>query len=80
MNIKVLGPGCAKCKEMLGRAEEAVKQAGIDADIEYVTDMPSIQKYVMMTPGLVIDEVVAHQGKPLPSVDKIQALIGKARE
>jgi len=79
MNIKVLGPGCANCKEMLKRTEEAVSKLGVDSSVEYVTDMPSIKKYIMMTPGLVIDEKVAHQGKPLPNVDKIQALIKKAR-
>ncbi len=79
MNIKILGPGCANCKEVLKRTEEALNQLGIDASVEYVTDMDSIKKYVMMTPGLVIDEVVAHQGKPLPSVEKIQGLIEKAQ-
>jgi len=77
-NIKVLGPGCANCKELLKRTEEAVKESGVDADIEYVTDMASIQKYIMMTPGLVINEKVAHQGKPLPNVEKIKSLIQKA--
>lgn len=78
LNIKVLGPGCANCKELLKRTEDAVKEAGVEADIEYLTDIPSIQKYVMMTPGLVINEKVAHQGKPLPTVSKIKELLGKA--
>jgi len=78
INIKVLGPGCANCKEMLKRTEDAVKASDVDADVEYVTDMASIQRYIMMTPGLVINEKVAHQGKPLPSVEKIKTLIEKA--
>lgn len=78
MSIKVLGPGCANCKELLKRTEDAVKESGVDADIEYITDISSIQKYIMMTPGLVINEKVAHQGKPLPSVEKIKTLIQKA--
>lgn len=78
INIKVLGPGCANCKELLKRTEEAVKESGVDADIEYITDMASIQKYIMMTPGLVINEKVAHQGKPLPNVNKIGELLKKA--
>jgi len=79
LKIKVLGPGCANCKKLLETTETAVKQAGLEAEVEYVTDMASIQKYIMMTPGLVINEKLAHQGKPLPSVDKVKALIHKAR-
>ena len=77
-NIKVLGPGCANCKELLKRTEDAVKESEVDADIEYLTNMDDIRKYIMMTPGLVINEKVAHQGKPLPNVEKIKTLIKNA--
>ena len=78
LNIKVLGPGCANCKKLLETTQAAVQDSGVDAEVEYVTDMKTIQKYVMMTPGLVINEKVAHQGKPLPNVDKVKTLIQKA--
>ncbi len=78
VNIKVLGPGCANCKKLLESTQEAVRNAGIDAEVEYVTDMATIQKYAMMTPALVINEKIAHQGKPLPNAEKIKSLIGKA--
>ena len=77
MNIKVLGPGCVNCKKLLETTQAAVKEAGVDAEVEYVTDMAAIQKYIMMTPGLVINEKVAHQGKPLPNVEKIKAMLKK---
>jgi small redox-active disulfide protein 2 len=77
MNIKVLGPGCVNCKKLLETTRAAVKEAGVDAEVEYVTDMAAISKYVMMTPGLVINEKVAHQGKPLPNVDKVKAMLKK---
>jgi len=79
MKIKVLGPGCMNCKKLLETTEAAVKESGVDAEVEYVMDMAAIQKYIMMTPGLVINEKVAHQGKPLPNVDKVKALIQKAQ-
>jgi len=79
MNIKILGPGCINCKTLLESTKKAIAELGVDAEIEYLTDMDNIRKYVMMTPGLVIDEKVAHQGKPLPNVEKIKTLIGKAR-
>ena len=79
MNIKVLGPGCINCKTLLENTNKAVAELGVDAEIEYLTSMDDIRKYLMMTPGLVINEKVAHQGKPLPNVEKIKTLIGKVR-
>jgi len=77
MKIKVLGPGCINCKKLLETTQAAVKELAVDAEIEYVTEMQEIQKYLMMTPGLVINEKVAHQGKPLPNLDKVKDLIRK---
>ncbi|UCD86068.1 MAG: TM0996/MTH895 family glutaredoxin-like protein [Deltaproteobacteria bacterium] len=78
MNIKVLGPGCMNCRKLLETTEAAVKELAVDAEVEHVTDMEEIQKYVMMTPGLVIDDKLAHQGKPLPNLEKIKSLIRNA--
>ena len=80
MNIKVLGPGCINCKTLLENTNKAVAELGVNADIEYLTNMDDIRKYLMMTPGLVINEKLAHQGKPLPNVEKIKTLIKKAGE
>jgi small redox-active disulfide protein 2 len=60
MIIKVLGSGCAKCKKLEQEAIKAVKEAGIEATIEKVSELKEIMDYgVMMTPALVIDEKVA---------------------
>lgn len=75
MVIKVLGPGCMNCKNLLETTRKAVKELDVDAQIEYVTDMKEIVKYIMSTPGLVIDEQVVHRGKPLPDLDKVKSLI-----
>lgn len=79
LNIKVLGPGCINCKKLLEATREAVKQSGLEATIEYVTNMSEITKYVMMTPALVVNEKVMHQGKPLPTVEKVKDLIARAQ-
>lgn len=42
MQIKVVGTGCRKCKALLAATEEAVQSTGVQADIEYVTDMMKI--------------------------------------
>ena len=75
MEIKVLGPGCANCHRMHDMAKDAVAGLGVDAKVEYVTDMMEIMKYVMSTPGLVVNGKVKHAGKPMPSPDKVKALI-----
>jgi small redox-active disulfide protein 2 len=75
MEIKVLGPGCANCKKMHEMANKAVAELGVDVQVDYVTDMIEIMKYVMSTPGLVVNGKVKHAGKPLPSQDRVKALI-----
>ena len=75
MNIKVLGTGCANCKNLLETTKQAVRDLNADATVDYVTDMKEIVKYVMITPGLVIDGQVVHKGKPLPDLEKVKAVI-----
>ena len=54
MHIKVMGTGCRKCKALLAATEEAVKSSGVQAEIEYVTDMIKIAETgLMSTPGLI---------------------------
>ncbi len=77
MVIKILGAGCPKCKQLEENAKKAVEAAGIQASFEKVTDINKIMEYgVMMTPALVIDEVVKSVGKVL-SPDEIKKMISK---
>ena len=75
MFIKVLGPGCINCKTLHQRTQKAASDLGLNAQIEKVEDMREIMKYGMSTPMLVVDEVVKHQGKPLPTVEKIKEIL-----
>ena len=78
MNIKILGPGCARCQQMEKTAIEVVKELGIDATVEEIKDMSKIIAYnVMMTPGLVIDEQVVSSGK-VPTKAEVTQLITNA--
>jgi small redox-active disulfide protein 2 len=66
MNIKVLGGGCAKCEALLKATKSAVANKGIDADVEYITDMERIMNYgVMSMPALMIDDKIVSAGKVL---------------
>lgn len=63
-NIKVLGPGCPKCKTTYNNVIEAVKQANIEAHIEKVEDIEEMMKYnILVTPVLVIDEEIKIKGR-----------------
>jgi len=75
MEIKVLGPGCANCHKMEEMAKQAVKELGIEANIEKISDIQEIMKYAMSTPGLVVNSRLKHSGKPLPNIEKLKALI-----
>ncbi len=64
MNIKILGTGCPKCNQLEAVTRDAVKELGIEAEIEKVKDIAKIMAYpVMMTPALVINEKVVLSGK-----------------
>lgn len=72
--IKVLGGGCRKCETLLENTKEAVKNLGIGADIEYITDYSVIASYgIMSTPALIKDEKIVSMGKVLKSseIEKI---------
>ena len=75
MEIIILGPGCPNCSMMEELVKKAVKELGIDAKIEKVTDMIEIMKYTMSTPGLVVNGKVKHRGKPLPNFEKVKSLL-----
>lgn len=68
MNIKVLGGGCRSCEALLKAAKEAVAAKGIDAEVEYITDMEKIMGYgIMSMPALMIDVKLVSAGKVLKS-------------
>lgn len=78
MKIKVLGPGCRNCKVVHDMVQAAVEELELTgAEVEYVKDMGTISSYIMATPGIVVDEKVVHEGKPLPTYDKVKELLKK---
>lgn len=75
MEIKVLGTGCPKCKNLEKLTHEAVAKAGIEASISKVEDIMDIMAYgIMATPALVVDGKVVVKGR-VPSVDEIIKII-----
>ena len=75
MNIKVLGGGCCKCENLLEAVREAVAEKGIEAEIEYITDMARIMEYgIMSTPALMVDNKVVSMGRVLKAKEVMKLL------
>ncbi len=73
--IQILGTGCPKCKKLAENAEAAVKDLGIEYDIEKVTNINEIMSFgVMMTPALAVDGEVKVVGK-VSSTEEIKAML-----
>jgi small redox-active disulfide protein 2 len=73
MDIKVLGPGCPKCQQTEKIVKEAVAEAGVDAQIEKVTDTMAIAGYgVFGTPAVVVDGEVKSVGK-IPKKEEVKS-------
>jgi small redox-active disulfide protein 2 len=77
MDIKVLGPGCAKCEKTVKLIKEAIAEEGADARIEKIIDLMEIAGYgVFGTPAVIIDGEVKSVGK-VPRKKEIKAWLTK---
>ena len=73
MDIKVLGPGCPKCRQTEKVVKEAVAEAGVGARIDKVTDTMEIAGYgVFGTPAVVVDGEVKSVGK-IPKKEDVKS-------
>ena len=72
MEIKVLGPGCARCKTTYQVIEKVIKENNLDVKLTKVDDIMEMMNYnIMSTPAVVVDEVVKLKGTvPTEADDK----------
>lgn len=71
-NVKVLGTGCANCRNTVTLIEAVAKERGAEITLEKVEDLPAIMSYgVMSTPGVVVDGKVVHAGG-VPNREKVE--------
>lgn len=76
MEIKVLGPGCSKCKTTYQVIEKVIRENNLDIKLTKVEDIMEMMNYnIMTTPAVVIDEVVKMKGQ-VPSENDIKKLLG----
>lgn len=74
-NIKVLGPGCPKCKTTYNNVLEALKQTGIDAEVQKIEDIETMMQYnVLTTPVLIINNVAVVKGR-VADINEIKQLL-----
>ena len=81
-SVKVLGAGCKACHELYENTRKAIKNAGMDIEAEYITDMEKVMSYsVMSMPALVINEKVVSFGRVLKpeEIEKMLCETGKIK-
>lgn len=77
MDIKILGTGCANCKNLEKATYDAVAELNLPANISKVEDIQQIMSYgIMRTPALVVDGKVLMYGR-VPSVSEIKEMLLK---
>jgi len=75
MKIEILGTGCPKCETLAKNVETAVRELGIEAAVEKVTDIVEIaNRGVMLTPALSIDGEIKLVGRAA-TVEELRALL-----
>ena len=75
MNIKILGPGCPRCKALEQSVINSLAELDIAADVSKVDDIMKIMEYgIMHTPGLVINDKVVMSGR-VPSASEIKEIL-----
>ena len=73
--VKILGAGCAKCKQTEAIVREAIEKFGIEADVQKVEDIQQIIQYnILSTPAVVVDEVVKLKGS-VPTINDIKEIL-----
>ena len=75
--IKVLGPGCPKCRITYNNVLEALKQTNIEANVVKVEDIEEMMKYnILSTPVLMVNEEIKIKGR-VAQVSEIIELLKK---
>jgi small redox-active disulfide protein 2 len=77
MEIKILGPGCSRCKTLEKEVINTLAELNIVADVSKVEDIVKIMEYgIMHTPGLLINGKVIMSGR-IPSPSEVKEILIK---
>lgn len=76
MEVKVLGPGCAKCKATYQAIEKVIMENKLDVQLTKVEDIVEIMSYnILGTPAVVVNGVVKIKGR-VPSQEEVKNALG----
>jgi small redox-active disulfide protein 2 len=77
--IKILGTGCPNCLKLEALVRETLKELGLEANIEKVTDYEDIMGWgIMATPGLVLNDSVVLSGR-IPSRNQLAEIFADVK-
>lgn len=72
MNIKILGTGCPKCRQLEANTRKALEETGKKAEIEKIMEISKIIEFgVTATPALVVDSKIVCSGR-IPAPEEIK--------
>ncbi len=76
MEIKVLGPGCARCKTAYSVVEKVIRDNNVNASLTKIDDIMEMMRYnIMTTPAIVVDGIVRIKGK-VPAEAEVKEVLG----
>ena len=80
MEIRVLGPGCYQCDELMRRLRTVLAEMQVPADCEHIRDLGAIAEYgPMPTPGLIVNSKRVLAGR-VPSISQLKEIIRKSMD
>ena len=72
LDIKVYGPGCAKCKETEKRVRNVVEHSGLEATVTHAMDFAEMARAgILSTPAVAINGEIKMAGR-VPTEDEIK--------
>jgi len=78
LSVKILGPGCSKCRTLERKVRELIEKNNIHAEVLKIEEITEMMNYgIMMTPALVVNEKVKSFGI-VPKDDQILKWIKEA--
>ena len=77
MDVKVIGAGCPDCDKLKASTEAALKELGIDAEIQRISSLKEIVLLGVMTaPSLLVDGKLLISGQAA-SKEEVKKLLEK---
>lgn len=74
--VLVLGPGCAKCKQIYNVVERVIAENDLNVKLSKIEDIVEMMSYnIMTTPAVVVDGTVKIKGH-VPTTDEVKKALG----